>query len=387
MYIDLNPEQRKLQAELREYFSTLITPEEAAAMETDRHNAAYRAVIKRMGSDGKLGVGWPKEYGGLGFGPIEQQIFINEANRADIPLPMVTLQTVGPTLQLLGTEAQKKKFLPGILAGEVHFAIGYSEPDAGTDLASLRTTAVKHGDEYIVNGQKMWTTGAHDADYIWLACRTDPTAAKHKGISILIVDTKDPGYSWTPIILSDGAHHTNASYYNDVHVPADMLVGEENGGWKLITTQLNHERVGLGPAGRVAGIYEQVHTWASTAGSNGVVPLDDPEAHRLLAQIKSIWRLNELLNWQVAASGENIAVADAAATKVFSTDRIQEIGRLAEEVVGRFGNPADDHTAHLLDWLDKMTKRNLVITFGGGVNEVMREMIAASGLKVPRVPR
>ncbi len=193
MFIDLTPEQRALQAELREYFSTLITPEEAAAMESDRHNEAYRTVIKRMGSDGKLGVGWPKEYGGLGFGPVEQQIFINEANRADIPLPMVTLQTVGPTLQALGTEEQKKKFLPGILAGEVHFAIGYSEPDAGTDLASLRgPPAVRHGDEYIVNGQKMWTTGAHDADYIWLACRTDPTAAKHKGISILIVDTKDP---------------------------------------------------------------------------------------------------------------------------------------------------------------------------------------------------
>ncbi|MFL0239044.1 acyl-CoA dehydrogenase FadE29 [Mycobacterium sp. SMC-17] len=387
MFIDLTAEQRKLQSELREYFSTLITPEEAAAMETDRHNEAYRAVIKRMGSDGKLGVGWPKEYGGLGFGPIEQQIFINEANRADIPLPMVTLQTVGPTLQLLGTEEQKKKFLPGILSGEVHFAIGYSEPEAGTDLASLRTTAVRHGDEYIVNGQKMWTTGAHDADYVWLACRTDPTAAKHKGISILIVDTKDPGYSWTPIILSDGAHHTNTTYYNDVRVPADMLVGEENGGWKLITTQLNHERVGLGPAGRVAGIYEQVHAWASEAGSDGVVPLDNPEAKRLLGQIKSIMRLNELLNWQVASSGENIAVADAAATKVFSTERIQEVSRLAEEVVGRFGNPADTHTAQLLQWLDTMAKRNLVITFGGGVNEVMREMIAASGLKVPRVSR
>jgi len=387
MFIDLTAEQRKLQSELREYFSTLITPEEAAAMETDRHNEAYRAVIKRMGSDGKLGVGWPKEYGGLGFGPIEQQIFINEANRADIPLPMVTLQTVGPTLQLLGTEEQKKKFLPGILAGEVHFAIGYSEPEAGTDLASLRTTAVRHGDEYIVNGQKMWTTGAHDSDYVWLACRTDPTAAKHKGISILIVDTKDPGYSWTPIILSDGAHHTNTTYYNDVRVPADMLVGEENGGWKLITTQLNHERVGLGPAGRVAGIYEQVHAWASEAGSDGVVPLDNPEAKRLLGQIKSIMRLNELLNWQVASSGENIAVADAAATKVFSTERIQEVSRLAEEVVGRFGNPADKHTATVLQWLDTMAKRNLVITFGGGVNEVMREMIAASGLKVPRVSR
>jgi len=391
VFIDLTPEQRALQAELRQYFSTLITPDEAAAMESDRHNEAYRAVIKRMGSDGKLGVGWPKEYGGLGFGPVEQQIFINEANRADVPLPLVTLQTVGPTLQAYGTEAQKKKFLPGILSGDIHFAIGYSEPDAGTDLASLRTSATKRRDEvgeyWEVNGQKMWTTGAHDADYIWLACRTDPNAAKHKGISILIVDTKDPGYSWTPIILSDGAHHTNASYYNDVRVPTDMLVGEENGGWKLITTQLNHERVGLGPAGRMAGIYEKVHTWAAKPGSDGVTPLENDDVKRLLAQIKSIWRINELLNWQVAASGETIAVADAAATKVFSTDRIQEVGRLAEEIVARCGNAADPETGELLDWLDKMTKRNLVITFGGGVNEVMREMIAAFGLGVPRVTR
>ena len=170
-------------------------------METDRHGKAYRAVIRRMGQDGKLGVGWPKEFGGHGFGPIEQQIFVNEAARADVPLPAVTLQTVGPTLQKYGSEAQKKKFLPAILAGEVHFAIGYSEPDAGTDLASLRTTAVRQGDEYIVNGQKIFTTGAHDADYIWLACRTDPEAVKHKGISILIVDTKDPG------LLVDADHH------------------------------------------------------------------------------------------------------------------------------------------------------------------------------------
>jgi alkylation response protein AidB-like acyl-CoA dehydrogenase len=387
MFIELTPEQRALQAELRQYFSTLISPEEAAAMESDRHNAAYRAVIKRMGSDGKLGVGWPKEFGGLGFGPVEQSIFVNEAQRADVPLPAVTLQTVGPTLQKYGTEEQKKQFLPAILAGEVHFAIGYTEPEAGTDLASLRTTAVRHGDEYIVNGQKIFTTGAHDADYIWLACRTDPDAVKHKGISILIVDTKDPGYSWTPIILSDGAHHTNATYFNDVRVPADMVVGEVNGGWKLITTQLNHERVMLGPAGRVAGVYDKVHAWASKPGSNGVIPLDHPDVRRLLGEIKAIWRINELLNWQVAASGETIDVADAAATKVFSTDRIQKVGRLAEEIVGGHGNPADAQTGELLDWLDKQTKRNLVITFGGGVNEVMREMIAASGLKVPRVPR
>jgi alkylation response protein AidB-like acyl-CoA dehydrogenase len=356
-------------------------------MEVDRHGKAFRAVIKRMGSDGKLGVGWPKEFGGLGLGPIEQQIFVNEAARAEVPLPAVTLQTVGPTLQTYGTELQKKKFLPAILAGEVHFAIGYSEPEAGTDLASLRTSAVRHGDEYIVNGQKIWTTGGHDADYVWLACRTDPEAAKHKGISILIVDTKDPGYSWTPIILSDGAHHTNATYYNDVRVPADMLVGEENAGWRLITTQLNHERVMLGPAGKIAGIYDRIQAWASKPRGNGVTPIDQDDIKRSLGEIHSIWRVNELLNWQVASSGDTVEIADAAATKVFSTERIQRIGRLAEEIVAKYGNPAEEETAEVLQWLDSHTKRNLVITFGGGVNEVMREQVAAAGLKVPRVPR
>ncbi len=357
-------------------------------MESDRHNEAYRAIIKRMGSDNKLGVGWPKEYGGLGYGPIEQSIFVNEAQRADVPLPAVTLQTVGPTLQQYGTEAQKKKFLPAILAGEVHFAIGYSEPEAGTDLASLRTSAVKQGDEYIVNGQKMWTTGGHDADYVWLACRTDPEAVKHKGISILIVDTKDPGYSWTPVILSDGAHHTNATYYNDVRVPADMLVGEENGGWRLITTQLNNERVMLGPAGRFAALYDKVHEWASKPGSNGdTPPLDHPDVKRSLGELKAMCASTSCSTGRLRRRGEDIDVADAAATKVFGTERIQYAGRLAEEIVGTHGNPADPDTAELLDWLDSQTKRNLVITFGGGVNEVMREMIAAAGLKVPRVPR
>ena len=387
MYIELTPEQRQLQAEFRQYFQNLISPEEAAEMEVDRHGKAYRAIIRRMGSDGKLGVGWPKEFGGLGLGQIEQQIFVNEAARAEVPLPAVTLQTVGPTLQVYGTELQKKKFLPAILAGEVHFAIGYSEPEAGTDLASLRTSAVRHGDEYIVNGQKIWTTGGHDADYVWLACRTDPEAAKHKGISILIVDTKDPGYSWTPIILSDGAHHTNATYYNDVRVPADMLVGEENAGWRLITTQLNHERVMLGPAGKIAGIYDRVQAWASKPRGNGVTPIDQDDVKRSLGEIHSIWRVNELLNWQVASSGDTVEIADAAATKVFSTERIQRIGRLAEEIVAKYGNPAEEETAELLKWLDSHTKRNLVITFGGGVNEVMREQVAAAGLKVPRVPR
>ena len=384
MYIDLTEAQKALQDELREYFSTLIGTDEAEIMMTERHGPTYREVIKRMGSDGWLGVGWPKEFGGRGFGEVEQQIFANEAIRADVPLPAVTLQTVGPTLQTYGTDEQKRRFLPAILAGEVHFAIGYSEPEAGTDLAALRTTAVRDANgDWIVNGQKIFTTGGHDADFVWLAVRTGPPDSRHRGISILIVDTTDPGYSWTPIITCDGAHHTNATYYSDVRVPADMLVGEENRGWRLITTQLNHERVMLGPAGRIGGLYDKVHAWAAQRELLG-----HGDVRRALGEIHATYRLNELLNWQVASSADDaVSIADASVTKVFATERIQRIGRLAEEIVARYGDPSDPETAHLMNWLDKQVKRNLVITFGGGVNEVMRELIATAGLKLPRVPR
>jgi alkylation response protein AidB-like acyl-CoA dehydrogenase len=387
MFIDLTPEQRALRAQLRSYFADLVTPDEARVMLTERHGPTYREVIRRMGRDGWLGVGWPTTYGGRGFGEIEQQIFTNEAIRADVPLPAVTLQTVGPTLQEHGTEEQKQKFLPAILAGEVHFAIGYTEPEAGTDLASLTTSAVLDGDHYIVNGQKIFTTGGHDADYIWLAVRTDKDAPKHKGISILIVDTKDPGFSWTPIITADGAHHVNATYYNDVRVPVSMRVGDEGGGWKLITTQLNHERVMLGPAGRIDGLAARVRAWAQRPGPDGTVIAKHPDVRRALAQIDAYARTNELLNWQVASTGEAISMADAAATKVFSTERVQVVCRMINEIIGRYGDFTDPETAELVDWLDVQQKRHVVITFGGGVNEVMRDMIATAGLGLPRAKR
>src|SRR6266536_2832937 len=347
MFLDLTERQLALRDELRSYFAGLISPAEREAMQTDRHGAVYRSVVRRMGRDGWLGVGWPAEYGGRGFGQVEQQIFVNEAARADVPLPAVTLQTVGPTLQAHGTAEQKALFLPRILAGEVHFAIGYTEPEAGTDLASLRTRAVRDGDEYVVHGQKIFTTGGHDADYVWLACRTDPDAPKHRGISILIVDTRDPGFSWTPTITADGAHHVNTTYYSDVRVPVDMLVGKENEGWRLITSQLNHERVMLGPAGKLAGLYERVREWAAPRGL-----LAEPDVRRALAETRAITRINELLNWQVAAREGDVDVADASATKVFASERVQHVFRLLEEVVGRHGDAADPATGELMHWLD-----------------------------------
>jgi 3-oxo-4-pregnene-20-carboxyl-CoA dehydrogenase beta subunit len=387
MYIDFTEEQLRLRDELREYFAGLVTQAERASMLAQRHGAIYRDVVRRMGRDGWLGVGWPAEYGGRGLGQIEQQIFVNEATLADVQLPSVTLQTVGPTLMAHGSKEQKDFFLPRILAGELHFAIGYTEPESGTDLASLRTSAIRDGDSYLVNGQKIFTTGGHDADYIWLACRTDPDAPRHRGLSILIVDTNDPGYSWTPIITHDGAHHVNATYYADVRVPVGMLVGAENAGWQLITAQLNHERVMLGPAGRIGVLVDRVHRWAAAhCGPDGATLLSQPDIRRALARARACERVNELLNWQVAVA-DVVDIADASATKVYGSYWVQVLGAELAEIVSRHGDPADEQTADLVRWLDVQNKRNTVMTFGGGVNEVQRELIAMAGLGLPRVPR
>ncbi|HEY3687560.1 MAG TPA: acyl-CoA dehydrogenase family protein [Streptosporangiaceae bacterium] len=390
MFIDLTDEQKTLRDDLRAYFSTLMTDDERARLAKDSFGEMYAEIVRRMGRDGWLGLGWPKEYGGHGLGPIAQQIFVNEATRMEIPYPLVTLQTVGPTLQRYGTTAQKDLFLPRILAGDVHFAIGYSEPGAGTDLAALRTTAVRDGDAYVVNGQKIYTSGAHHADYIWLACRTDPGAERHKGISILIVDCRDPGFSWTPIVTADGSHHTNSTYYQDVRVPADMVVGEVNRGWELIVNQLNHERLTLGPAGNIGHLYDRFARWARTStGPDGGPLEEEPAVRRALGRVYAYLRVNELLNWQVAAGIDTgwLGAPDASANKIYGSERLQDVGRIVGDILDRYGDPGDPQTRDLIARVDAGAKGALVMTFGGGVNEVQRELIATLGLGLPRAPR
>ncbi|MET8050822.1 acyl-CoA dehydrogenase family protein [Streptosporangium sp. NPDC005286] len=384
MLIDLTPEQQRLRAELREYFQSCLTAADRKKISTDPFGHAYMEHCRNLGRAGKLGLGWPKEYGGGGYGPLEQQIFANEIARAEVPYPIITVQTVGPTLMQYGTAAQKEFFLPRILAGECHFAIGYSEPGAGTDLASLRTTAVRDGDHYVVNGQKIFTSGAHYSQYIWLAARTNPDAKKHRGITMMIVDCADPGFSWTPILTMDGRHHTNSTYYSDVRVPVDMVVGEENKGWDLIVNQLNHERVTLGPAGNIAHTYDRFLAWARRTGA-----IEEPAVRRALGQVYAYFRTNELLNWQVAANMDLgwLGAPDASATKVYGSERLQDVGRIVGEVLARFGDPSDPGTADLMERVDRGAKGALVLTFGGGVNEVQRELIAMLGLSLPRPPR
>lgn len=390
MFIDLTDEQRQLRDELRRYFAQLMTPEARASVSSEVMGPGYRKVVKQMGTDGWLGVGWPKEFGGQGRGAIEQLIFLDEASKAGAPIPMVTLNTVGPTIARFGTDEQKRKFLPGILAGDIHFAIGYTEPSAGTDLASLRTRAIRDGDEYVINGQKVFTTGGHDADFIWLACRTNPDAPKHKGISIIIVDTTLPGFKWTPIHTVGGGH-TNATYYEDVRVPTSMLVGEENGGWQMITTQLNFERVSLGPSGGIFKALDAVTEWAKeTPAAEGGRVIDRQWVRLNLARVRAKVEVAELFNWRVAWLQDQgiMNPADASAMKVYGTELRVESTRLLMEVLGPLATiKAGSPGAVLAGSLEGEYRSAIVGTFGGGVNEIQREIIGMAGLRMPRVPR
>src|SRR5690606_35798873 len=290
----------RLRAELREYFAGLL-PEDVRrrAGEQGVGGDRFREIVKMLGNDGWLGYGWPVEYGGQGKSIAEQYVFFDEVQRAGLPFPFVTVNTVGPTLMRYGTEEQKKKYLPGILSGDIVFAIGYTEPEAGTDLASLRSRAVRDGDEFVVDGNKVFTSGANTADHIWLAARTNPDAPKHKGISILIVPTDAEGFSWSPIQTVGGMVVT-ATYYNGVRVPASAVVGDVDGGWGLITTQLNHERIGLAAlGGRMVRLWEDVRDWAR---ETGVIEL--PWVRADLARTHARLEAMRLMNWKMTMAVE-----------------------------------------------------------------------------------
>jgi alkylation response protein AidB-like acyl-CoA dehydrogenase len=392
MYIGYTEEHERLRRELRAYYDELLTPEiQEQVADSEGVGPAVRDIVVQMGRDGWLGIGWPTEYGGQGRGPIEQFLFFAESMRAGAPVPMLTINSVAPTLMTHGSQEQKDFYLPKILAGEIHFSIGYTEPDAGTDLASLKTAAVRDGDEYVINGQKVFTSLATGTDYIWLAVRTDPEVKKHKGISIIIVPTDTPGFKVTPI-RNMGNFNTNYTFYEDVRVPAANLVGEENGGWGLITSQLNHERVTICSSGILERALDDVRRWAQeTSRADGTRVVDQPWVQQNLAWVHANLDVLRLLNWQVAWKAEQglpLDPADASSVKVFGTEFYMESLRRLLEVVGpaanvRRGSPDAVLRGRLADNLRGLH----VLTFGGGTNEMQRDLIALFGLNMPPSPR
>lgn len=388
MEIGYTEEHQALRNELREYYDKLLTPEVQEQLHKGHGiGPDMRRVVKQMATDGWLGIGWPKEWGGQGKGPIEQFIFFDESMRAGAPVPMLTINTVGPTIMQFGTPEQKQFFLPKILAGDIHFCIGYTEPESGTDLASLQTRAVRDGDEYVINGQKIYTSLAGDADYIWLATRTDPEASKHKGISMFVVPMDSPGIKVVPMHLL-GDHNINYTFYEDVRVPAANLVGGENQGWTLITNQLNHERVTLCSSGIIERAMTDVRAWAqSTKLADGRRVIDQEWVQVHLARIYARLEFLKLINWKVAwtATQGHLDVADASTIKVFGTEFYLEAFKLMMEIVGQAGYLSRGSPEAVLAGRLEMYARGLVIlTFGGGTNEIQRDLIAIFGLGMPR---
>jgi hypothetical protein len=391
MYIGLTDEQRALQHEVRDYYKQLLTPAVRAKLTgAGGVGVEQRKVVRQMGADGWLGVGWPKEWGGRGFSAVEQFIWFDESMRAGAPVPMLTINTVGPTIMNYGSDEQKAFFLPKILKGEIHFCIGYSEAGAGTDLAALTTKAERDGDEYIINGQKMWTSLASDADYVWLAVRTNPNVKKHKGISLFIVPMDTPGIKVLPIHVM-GESDINQVFYEDVRVPATTRVGEENEGWRLITNQLNHERVTLCSSGIVDRALGEVRAWAQeTKLADGSTVIDQEWVQLNLARVHARLEFLRLINWKIASQAAKGALqpADASSTKVFGTEFYLEAFRLLMEILGQSSYLKETAPGAVLQSrLEHMYRGLIILTFGGGVNEVQRDLIAVFGLGMPLAPR
>jgi alkylation response protein AidB-like acyl-CoA dehydrogenase len=408
MHLTWTPEQDRLRQELREYFVDLMTPQRRDGLANTGGDygdgQAYREIVRQLGRDGWLTRGWPTEHGGRDGTMIDQLIFTDEASDAGVPVPFLTINTVGPTIMAYGTDEQKSFFLPRIAAGELHFSIGYSEPEAGTDLAALRTRAVRDGGDYVINGQKMWTSLIAYADYVWLACRTDPDAPRHKGLSIIIVPTSSPGFSWTPVHTMAGPT-TSATYYSDVRVPATSLIGAEHQGWPLITNQLNHERVALTSAAPLRSALREVRDWAAaTKLADGQRVIDSEWVQIHLARVHAKTEVLKLLNWQIAAaadqasgagragalaagaagSGRGLSPAAASATKVYGTELTIEACRLLMEVLGASARiQAGSPGAVLAGRIERMHRSALILTFGGGTNEIQRDIIAMTALQLP----
>lgn len=388
----LSTEQREIRQELRNYFSQLMTADLRASLraEADAEGGeTYKQTVRQIGHDGWLGVGFPTEYGGRGWGAVEQYIFFEEAQTAEVPLPLLALNTVGPAIMEFGTAEQKAAIIPAILRGEYHVCIGYSEPDAGTDLARLKTRAVRDGDEWVINGQKIFTTQANFADYVWLACRTDPEAPRHAGITIFLVPMTTPGIKVVP--LPTLVARTNATFYDDVRVSDSTMVGDLNGGWKLITTQLNFERSSIVSSAPAFHVLDQVERWArETSSPDGGAMMDQPWVQLRLAEVRVKLNALRMLNWRVAWSIQNktFDFADASAVKVFGSELYIEAYHLLMEVAGGAGYLVDGPGTELLDGLvAQAARRSVLITFGGGVNEIQRDIIGMAGLGLPRSPR
>ncbi len=390
MEFALTPEQEQFAKDFQDYLKSHMPPEVKAEMESKRameKSPAYKECICQMGRDGWLGVGWPKEYGGQGRTPMEQHIFYEIVAYERIMLPLMALNAVGPAVMRFGSEEMKREILPPILRGELEVAIGYTEPEAGTDLASLKTTAVKDGDDYIINGQKVFTSCADYADYLWIAAKTDPQAPKkHHGISVFLIPMDTPGITIEPMWLL-GGERNNTTFYDNVRVPKKCLVGEENKGWKYITTQLDFERIALNPSSPIRRNIDDTVQWAKETKVDGAPVIERPWVRTKLAELTVDVEVLKMINYYLAwlITKGVVPYAEASVVKVFGSELYQRVNHSLLEIMGQFGQlQTGSKWAPLHGRMERAFRSDVIFIFGGGAIEIQRNIIAMAGLGMPR---
>ena len=394
MKIEFTKNQIKLRKELRGYFNDLMNENLSKELKMSGGEGGggpeFKKALKKIGQDGWIGLSWPKKYGGQEASYLEQYIFTEEIMRSGFPYPFLTTDSIGPAIAEYGNELIKRDLIPGILSGDIIFAIGYSEPDAGTDLASLSTKAILKNNKWIINGQKMWTSLADYSDYIWLAVRTDPKSNNHKGLSILVVPTNSKGLTISPIYTLGGVR-TNTTFYDNVEIPESNLVGEVNKGWNLITGQLNRERLSLVNNAPVEKLLEDVTKWANnTVDNKGYKLIDENWVKSNLALVKSGSEALKLLCWKQAwlMTTNKLDMADASVAKVYGSEFFIEAYRLLMEIIGQESTLTSKSEKNILEGrLEMLYRVSSILTFGGGTNEVQRDIISMIGLNMPREER
>ncbi|MDT9591995.1 acyl-CoA dehydrogenase family protein [Nocardioides zeae] len=390
MRLQLSEEDEAFRAELREFFTTKVD-EDVRATVRDRGSLTKEQIVSAHRTLHEAGLAvphWPKEWGGRDWSPLRRHLWHEEMQHACVPPPLAfNASMIGPVIAQFGTQEQKERFLPPTANLDIWWSQGFSEPDAGSDLASLRTTAVRDGDDWIVNGQKTWTTLGQWGDWIFTLVRTDPSVKKQAGISMLLIDMTTPGVEVRPIELIDGSHEVNEVWFTDVRVPAENLVGEVNSGWTQAKFLLGNERVGVAPVGATKRVLAQAKEWAAsqrTGGSDSGTLLDDPSVAARVAELENELLALELTALRVVANSADGKPHPASSVlKLKGTELQQAVSELVVDLAGpgglAFGSTGSDSDAE--QWQRRSTPAYLNLrkaSIYGGSNEVQRQIIAGT---------
>ncbi|MDT5117759.1 MAG: hypothetical protein QOE30_3498 [Mycobacterium sp.] len=392
MDFELDVGQRAWLTEVREFLRENVTPElraELAEHDLEFPDGEVTRFRRKIGAKGWFGLSWPREYGGLGLGAVYQHLLTSEFEYWGVPGPDLTVTSVAPMIMRHGTEQNKTEWLPLIAKGEMICAVGYSEAEAGTDLASLRTRATRDGEYWVINGSKIWNSGAQRATHEWLCVRTDPNGVRHRGISVIIVPIDSPGIRIRPLRAWSG-YRTNEVRFDDVRVPVTNVVGEVNRGWTYITGALDLERGALTNAGDLRRAVDELREVARCPRRDGSVPADVPALRRRLAQAEADVEVATLMGYEAASILDSgvIPTVEVSVEKVFTSELRQRIADLALDLLGPDGLLAHrSENAPLAGKFERLYRAAPLMRFGGGTNEVLRDVIGQRGHGMPSYGR